>query len=128
MGIRHLFARGVSGILCAIATLSQAGADPLPTRIGQCSQTTISRIGTRLDDVAGSGSALQFANQGYQVSYETVPQIGRSRVGDPVTVCLVSIPTLCPPGDDRGRIYKTTNLRTRESWQLPDSPHSCGGA
>ncbi len=128
MGTRRVFIRGLGGILCAIATLSQAAADPLPTRVGQCSQTTISRIGTRLEGVAGSGSALQFANEGYQVSYEMVPAITRSQVGDKVRVCLVAIPQDCPPGDSRGRIYQTTNLRTREAWQLPDSPHSCGGA
>jgi hypothetical protein len=45
-----------------------------------------------------------------------------------VRICLVSLPQNCPPGDTRGRIYKTTNLRTRQSWTLPDSEHSCGGA
>lgn len=124
----QILVRAAAGILCGIATLSQAVADPLPTRIGQCARTTISRVGTRLEGVAGSGSALQFANSGYQVSYEVVPAVGRSRVGDPVTMCLVSIPQDCPSGDTRGRIYRTTNLRTRESWQLPDSEHSCGGA
>lgn len=128
MGERQVLVRAAAGILCGIAILSQANADPLPTQIGQCSRTTISRIGTRLDGVAGSGSALRFANSGYQVSYETVPQVSRSRIGDPVRVCLVSIPQDCPPGDSRGRVYHITNLRTEESWQLPDSPHSCGGA
>jgi len=134
MGIQRVFACGVGSILCAAATLSQAGADSLPTRIGQCSQTTISKIGARLEDgmthrpIPGSGSALNFANDGYQVSYDTIPEITRSRVGDPVTMCLVSIPQGCPPGDNRGREYQTTNLRTRESWRLPDSQHRCGGA
>ncbi len=50
------------------------------------------------------------------------------RAGDPVEMCLVSIPRDCPVGDDRGREYRTTNLRTRKSWRLPDSEHSCGGA
>ena len=31
-------------------------------------------------------------------------------------------------GDARGRIYTTTNLRTLESWTMPDSEHQCGGA
>ncbi len=51
-----------------------------------------------------------------------------SRKGDKVYVCLMSILANCPPGDDRGRVYTTTNLRTMESWTLPDSEHSCGGA
>ena len=53
---------------------------------------------------------------------------GASRPGDVVRVCLVSIPRPCPPGDKRGRVYKTTNLRTHGEWTLPDSEHSCGGA
>jgi len=43
-------------------------------------------------------------------------------------LCLVSIPAGCPRGDVRGRIYRATNLRTGETWQAPDSEHSCGGA
>jgi hypothetical protein len=41
---------------------------------------------------------------------------------------LVSIPRHCPKGDNRGRVYRTTNLRTHKSWKLPDSEHMCGGA
>jgi hypothetical protein len=37
-----------------------------------------------------------------------------------------SIPKDCPPGDDRGREYTTTNLRTDEAWTLPDSQQMCG--
>jgi hypothetical protein len=76
----------------------------------------------------GSGSAIVFANGGYQVSYEQEAAVDRSRPGDPVRICLVSIPKDCPPGDDRGRVYKTTNLRTHGSWTLPDAEHMCGGA
>ncbi len=106
----------------------------LPTRIGQCSTTTVKQVETRLRDgstnqpMPGSGSAIEFANGGYQVSYDQAPAVDRSRPGDAVTICLVSIPRHCPPGDDRGRMYKTTNLRTRGSWTLPDSEHQCGGA
>jgi hypothetical protein len=133
MDIRSVFAGGLASILFCAAGPSQAATE-LPKRIGQCSQTTISEIGTRLEDggtgrpVPDSGSAVSFANGGSQVSYETVPPIVRSRVGDKVTMCLVFIPRHCPPGDDRGRQYKTTNLRTHQSWRLPDSQHSCGGA
>jgi hypothetical protein len=123
----------LAGPLFLVASLGQTLADPLPTQIGQCSRSTISTIGTRLEGEAGapvpdSGSAIGFANGGGQVSYETVLPIARSRLGDPVSICLVSIPRGCPPGDNRGRIYQTTNLRTRQSWRLPDSQHSCGGA
>lgn len=123
--------------LAAFATLSAgcaALADPLPTQVGQCTSTTIKDVTTRLQDgatnkpIPGSGSAVDFANGGYQVSYDTIAAITQSRAGDPVTMCLVSIPKGCPPGDRRGLTYKTTNLRTHGFWTLPDSEHMCGGA
>jgi hypothetical protein len=49
-------------------------------------------------------------------------------LGDSVKLCLIFIPEDCPPGDDRGRFYRATNLRNGESWELPDSQHMCGGA
>ena len=107
--------------------LEPAKADALPTEIGECSETTIEDIGYRLGD-PDSGSAISYANGGVQVSYDTIPEIHRSRVGDPVKLCLVSIPEDCPPGDDRGKVYSASNLRTGESWEAPDSQHSCGGA
>jgi hypothetical protein len=117
-----------------LLTVEIAAADSLPTRIGQCTNTTIKDVTTRLQDgatnrpIPGSGSAVDFANGGYQVSYDTIAAIDQSRPGDPVTMCLVSIPKGCPPGDKRGITYKTTNTRTHGSWTLPDSEHMCGGA
>jgi hypothetical protein len=111
-----------------------ARAAPLPRQVGQCSETTIRKIETRLVDgttgkpIAGSGSAVVFANHGYQVSYDEEPAIENSRRGDRVRICLDKLPENCPPGDARGRVYTTTNLRTGQSWTLPDSEHSCGGA
>src|SRR6185437_12962079 len=104
------------------AKWQQAKAEDLPTEIGACSETTIEDIGYRLGD-PDSGSAISYANGGGQVSYDTIPEIHRSRVGDPVRLCLVSIPEDCPPGDDRGKVYSATNLRTGESWEAPDSQH-----
>jgi hypothetical protein len=124
-------------LLPAAAILLSAGiavADPLPTQIGQCINTTIKDVTTRLQDgptykpIAGSGSAVDFANGGYQVSYDTIAAIDQSRAGDPVTMCLMSISKGCPPGDKRGITYKTTNLRTHGTWTLPDAEHMCGGA
>jgi hypothetical protein len=118
----------------ALAPLTPAFAAGLPTHIGQCVRTIVKNVGTRLvggsndEPVAGSGSAISFANGGYQVSYDQLPSVDSSRPGDPVAMCLVAIPRDCPPGDVRGREYRTTNLRTRKSWRLPDSEHSCGGA
>jgi hypothetical protein len=89
--------------------------------------TAITKVGTRLD-TPGSGSALSFENGGGQVGYDTVPAIDHSRAGDPVRMCLVSIPRHCPKGDDRGRVYRTTNFRTHQTWTMADSAHMCGGA
>lgn len=134
MRIRRIVALvGESGLVLAWS-YAFAAAAPLPGQVGQCSDTTISKIGQRLEDgttgrpVPGSGSAVNFANRGYQVSYDEVPAIQHSRRGDRVRMCLVKLPEDCPKGDDRGRVYTTTNLRTNESWTLPDSEHSCGGA
>ena len=111
----------------ALLGLQAAGAASLPTDVGTCSETAIEEIGTRLG-TSDSGSVVSFVNGGVQISYDPVPGIINSQVGDPVNVCLVFLPEDCPPGDDRGKIYRTTNLRTGESWELPDSQHSCGGA
>ncbi len=113
---------------------SKALNQGLPTHIGECKITRIKEISTRLLDAntaaktPGSGSAVSFRNGGYQVSYNDEEEIERSRIGDRVRMCLVTIPHPCPPGDERGFRYTTTNLRTGEQWTLPDSPHSCGGA
>jgi hypothetical protein len=129
---RFLVLIALVGSLLASEALARAGS--LPKRIGECRETRITQITTRLMDgttrrpIRDSGSAVSFSNGGYQVSYEEEEAISRSRVGDRVLMCLVTVPEDCPPGDDRGRRYTTTNLRTGGSWTLPDSPHSCGGA
>jgi hypothetical protein len=113
----------------AILALSCAAAEAAnATRIGQCVETRVKEVGTRLENTPGSGSSITFTNGGGQVSYEQVPEVDRSRPGDRVSMCLVSVPEDCPPGDDRGRTYKTTNKRTGQSWTLPDAEHMCGGA
>jgi hypothetical protein len=109
-------------------------AEPPPARVGTCAFTRIRDVGQRLENgathrqIPDSGSAVTFANGLYQVSYEQVEAVNRSRRGDPVYVCLMKLPRGCPPGDTRGRLYTATNLRTDESWSLPDSQHMCGGA
>lgn len=102
----------------------------LPAAVGKCAKTTIDDIGARLmgDYAFSSGTSVAFANGGYQVSYQSEPAILGSRLGDPVTICLKRLPQDCPPGDERGKEYETTNARTGKSWTLPDSAHSCGGA
>jgi hypothetical protein len=124
-------------LIAALAGLAASGAaarstGSLPQRVGQCVETRIKTVETRLVDgntpIAGSGSAVSFVNGGYQVSYDTVRAIEHSRPGDPVRMCLISVPHPCPRGDDRGRLYKTTNLRTHRDWVLRDAEHMCGGA
>jgi hypothetical protein len=104
-----------------------------PRALGACAFTRIAAVERRLVDernrpVPDSGSAVRLANGVYGVSYDSVPAVEHSRRGDRVFTCLISIPARCPPHDDRGRFYTTTNLRTRESWTLPDAEHMCGGA
>lgn len=117
----------LTAALC-IGLCAPARAGDLPRRVGECVNTRITNVGTRLEDTPGSGSAVSFENGGDQVGYDTVPAIEHSKVGDPVRMCLVSIPTGCPKGDDRGRVYRTTNLRTHQTWEMADSSHMCGGA
>lgn len=135
--MRHILAFAAVAALGVASVPSAADAQARrgnpPARIGQCVDTTILNVGTRLESgngqpVPGSGSAVELANGVYGVSYQSVRAVDRSRRGDRVRTCLTSIPRACPPGDDRGRTYRTTNLRTGQSWTLPDSQHSCGGA
>lgn len=117
------------GLTACVEPGASTSSSGMSTVVGECSNSIVTEAG-RLEGVNPheSGSDVSFAHGGYQVSYEPVASIIGSRVGDPVRICLVSIPTGCPPGDGRGRIYATTNLRTGESWQLPDASHLCGGA
>jgi len=117
------------------AARREAPASGMPTRIGQCSLTRIASIGSRFGDELkppsadrDNGTAVTFTNRGGQVSYTYVEAVAKSRIGDEILVCLVSVPKDCPPGDNRGKVYSATNLRTKESWLLPDSQHMCGGA
>ena len=111
-----------------------ASAQSLPTREGTCVRSKIAAVEQRLRDgpngpfIPGSGSAVRFANGGYQVAYAELEAVQNSRTGDHVFICLIRIPPGCPAGDARGRVYTTTNLRTLESWTMPDSEHQCGGA
>jgi uncharacterized protein len=111
---------------------SERPTETLPNHIGQCTITKVASISTRfgeeLKPEADDGTAVSFANGGQQVSYSYEPDVAKSHIGDEVLLCLVSVPKDCPPGDDRGKIYSATNLKTMGSWLLPDAQHSCGGA
>lgn len=97
-------------------------------KVGECQTVAVAETGSRLEGVPESGSWIRFSNNISQVSYEIVPGIQSSQPGDKVLLCLVSIPLNCPPGDDRGRVYSGTNLRTEQAWAEADSQHMCGGA
>ncbi|MGA9088743.1 MAG: hypothetical protein WB420_06535 [Bradyrhizobium sp.] len=114
---------------------SVAPSSILPSKIGECADTTITMITDRFGaDLTPSkkgsdkGTFVRFSNSGFQVSLVKERSIVRSQVFDKVNMCLVEIPKGCPAGDNRGRVYKTTNLRTGESWSLPNDVKSCGGA
>jgi uncharacterized protein len=103
--------------------------------IGQCASTRIKQVAPRLETGQppkpgdfDMGTAVEYANGMFGVSYSREPALLTSRPGDPVLMCLVWVPSNCPPGDNRGRTYLTTNTRTGQTWTLPDSQHMCGGA
>jgi uncharacterized protein len=107
----------------------------LPASVGQCSVTHIKTLTTRLGDdplataPPEGGSAATFVNSGSAVSYDRDAGLAASMVGDPVVLCLMSIPRDCPEGDLRGRVYYGVNLRFQNAWWvLPDAEHLCGGA
>ncbi|ODA68153.1 hypothetical protein A7A08_01324 [Methyloligella halotolerans] len=108
----------------------------MPGKVGQCTKSKIASITTRFgeelvepeDPLDSNGSAVTYANGGYQVSYDYIPELAASQIGDEVLICLVALPEDCPPGDDRGKYYSATNIRTGGAWSLPDSQHMCGGA
>ncbi len=101
---------------------------PVPRKVGQCVTTRISELASRLENMPDSGSAVNYTNGIYQVSYETLPGVASARVGDSVKLCLISLPSDCPKGDDRGKTYRATDLRTKKTWEAMDSEHMCGGA
>jgi uncharacterized protein len=107
---------------------------PMPEKVGDCTLTHVAelmtRIGNPLDGAdADEGSQVLLANDGLLVSYEREFGLTASQVGDPVAICLMSIPRDCPTGDDRGRMYYGVNIaRQGATWALSDSIHLCGGA
>ena len=120
-------------LLLALAPLAALPPAPayaanVPTKIGQCVETSIKEKGTRLEGVSDSGSLVVYQNDIVGVSYDTIKAITRARVGDKITLCLTSLPEDCPPGDDRGKSYSALDHRTKGKWELYDAEHLCGGA
>jgi len=116
------------------AAASKAVDQPMPKTLGQCALTHIAALTTRLGEDPlesadpSAGSLVRFSNDGIQVSYDRDYGLANSQAGDPVVVCLITIPRDCPAGDERGRVYYGVDLNLRGSWVLPDSQHMCGGA
>ena len=108
----------------------------LPGKVGECADTTITSITDRYgQDIPAArakkgddpGTIVRFSNSGVQVSLRRENAIVHSQVFDKVNMCLVEIPKECP-NDIRGRVYRTTNLRTKEAWSLANDIKNCGGA
>ncbi len=105
----------------------------LPSKVGECAETTITSITDRYgDDLAARpkkgadpGTIVRFSNSGVQVSLKRENSIVKSQVFDKVNMCLVEVPKECPK-DLRGRVYRTMNLRTKETWSLANDIKSCG--
>ncbi len=115
------------------ATLPRNQDQALPQHIGDCALTHIDELITRFGDPlrgadANAGSGVVFTDGGTQISYDVVDALETAQRGDPVVLCLVSIPRDCPANDARGRIYYALDAHSGDTWQLPDSEHSCGGA
>ncbi|MBB3648605.1 uncharacterized protein FHX14_004834 [Rhizobium sp. BK619] len=125
------FMQGISARSLAGSQLPEATA--IPAKAGRCATTSVLEVHPRLDNGGAaddadfdSGTGIDYANDGYQVSYDREEALIRSKPGDPVTMCLVEIDRDCSP-DEGGKLFLVTNGRTGESWILPDAQHKCGG-
>ncbi|WP_315720507.1 MULTISPECIES: hypothetical protein [unclassified Bradyrhizobium] len=155
---RMILTTAVMVLVCGELVVSTSTAEPVASpkgpnsrkalaKVGACAETTITRIADRFDEplsptpfksgekrdedgepLMDSGTYVQYQNGAEQIDAEWNAGVAHSKLGDPVRLCTVWKPKKCPPGDDRGRIYKATNLRTNETWQMSESWHSCGGA
>jgi uncharacterized protein len=117
--------------------------NPLPKRIGSCIDVKIISKNTRFEDaVAGEvGGEVYVIVEGVGLYVQSVPHLIEGEntdkymfttddfsKGDKVALCLKELPKDCPPGDDRGKVYKVTNFKNKKSFIGVDSWHLCGGA
>ncbi|MGH7025329.1 MAG: hypothetical protein ACREEB_17310 [Caulobacteraceae bacterium] len=119
-------------VLLGAGVAQGAGAPASPwargfPKVGQCYATRVKTVGTRLG-TPDSGSVVSYTDRHIQIAYETSPIAQAFRPGDRVKLCVVSLPANCPPGDNRGVVYRALNARTGGAWKAADSQHSCGGA
>lgn len=120
------------------------GGSGLPIRVGECRQSFVTGKQTRFEGATpgevGGEVGVSFSGGLYlypQAVSDLPPKADVDRLlmrrdyflkGDRVTLCLVSKPRNCPPGDDRGKIYSVENLRNGVTMKGVDSWHMCGGA
>ena len=119
--------------------------NPLPKKIGQCVDSTISDKYTRFEDIeageSGGGEvSVEFKNELalFILSISNFPEKGNPdkymfstsdfALGDKVKLCLKELPKGCPKDDDRGKVYTVINYKNNKSFVGIDSWHSCGGA
>lgn len=113
----------------ASASVGAAAASVLPSEIGGCTETRIAQITEDFPAAPGGGSVIHYENGAQQLSFDKIPGLETTQIGDAVRVCLVAVARNCPPGDERGRTYEGTNLRTGLTWRAPDTLlHDCSGA
>lgn len=141
---RQLIAVGLGGLILTADALTGTAvrAETPPRTIGGCSLTTViskrfrmapspgdpgynpsdSPLGKEVLISLKNGLGL-YAGDGdtFILSTDFAP-------GHRVTLCLLSLPKNCPPGDNRGKIYSLTDRQTRRTMKGIDSWHLCGGA
>lgn len=119
-----------------------ARAEPAPTSVGRCSQTTVTSKRFRMAPSPGDpGYRPSSSPLGKEVLISLANGIGvyagdgdafilsnTFAAGHRVRLCLDSVPKNCPPGDDRGKVYRLTDLQTQRTLKGIDSWHLCGGA
>jgi len=104
-----------------------AEAQVLPA-VGQCFSTKVHDTGYRLEGTPDSGTSVTFEDGHSMVDYSVSIAASRWKVGDPMRLCVISLPTNCPKDDNRGVTYKASNIRAKDDWTAADSEHECGGA
>lgn len=114
----------------------------LPTPIAECIETEIVDKIYRLwdpkdpklpkrEDAIGKEIVLKLPNKMFLYTEhfgDTFLASANFAAGNPVQLCLVALPTDCPPGDDRGKRYSLLDRRTGFSGIYVDAWHLCGGA
>ena len=117
----YLYYQRMSNDVTVVQNTSE-GQTPVPPpelqKVGDCANTTITKITARIEGTSAhdTGSAIVYANGVAGVSYEYVPPLHASRIGDQVRLCLVSVFKNYPLGGDLGQEYQATNLRTGNHW------------